>query len=104
MINQSPAVTQILTRATAALLTVVDADPRHVEPCVVIECLAAAEHLRAAGADVPTSGRIEPDDNEVSVRGALQLLATLPADIFALDDVLAAAVAARTALEYLQDQ
>lgn len=85
----------------AGLLTAVgrDADTS-VDVGVPLQCLLAADELYAAGA-VPTDVARLADDAgviEAAIRTALELLAGLPAEVFANDLVADAAAAARAAL------
>lgn len=85
----------------AALLTSVGrAD---TDPGTGLHCLLAAEHLRVAGADPSRWASITADTVEQVIRAALGQLALLPPDVFATDNILAAAEAAQTALERAED-
>ena len=80
----------------AALLTA--AGRADIDPGASLHCLLAAEHLRVAGADPSRWAAIAADTVDQTIRTALAHLATLPPEVFATDDILAAAAAARTAL------
>lgn len=88
----------------AGLLTAVgrDADTS-VEAAVPLRCLLAADGLCAAGARPADVARLVDDADVIAaaITTALQLLATLPAEVFARSLVADAAADARAALAAL---
>lgn len=92
----------------AGLLTAVGriaatSDQTAVDAGVPLRCLLAADGLRAAGAVPVDVARLvdDPDVIATAIRAALDLLARLPADVFATDLVADAAADARAALAAL---
>ena len=73
-------------------------------PGAGVHCLLAADHLRVTGADATrVAGAATSGTAEQSIRAALAELAALPPEVFAQDDVLDAADAARIALARAED-
>lgn len=89
-----------LHAAASLLHSLGHADPDRVGAAVRLHCLAAADHLRAAGAQPK---RIEVDLAEVAIRSAMAHLGRLPRSMFANDQVVAAADAVQIGLERAQD-
>jgi hypothetical protein len=83
----------------AAIGRLTDAPTDHT---VLLRCLLAADGLRAAGA-IPTdvAPLAAPDAIAGAIHTALGLLAELPADVFATEQVADAAADARSALAAL---
>ena len=98
-------VTEIARRIdTAARLLSAVGRAADTTPGAGIHCLVAADHLRVAGADATRgAGAATPGTAEQTIRVALAELAGLPPEVFARDDVLDAADAARTALARAED-
>lgn len=89
---------------TAAALLSAAGRAADTTPAAGIHCLLAADHLRVAGADATRSvWAAKSGTAEQTIRAALAQLATLPPEVFARDDVLDAADAARTALARAED-
>jgi hypothetical protein len=89
-----------LNAAASLLQSVADTDPDRCGPGIRLHCLAAADHLRAAGA---RPEHIDPHIIEVAIRSAMAHLGRLPRALFATDQVVAGADAAQTALERAQE-
>lgn len=92
----------------AGLLTAVGriaatSDQTAVDAGVPLRCLLAADGLRAAGAVPADVARLadDPDAIATAICAALDLLARLPADVFATDFVAGAAADVRAALAAL---
>ncbi len=92
-----------LDAAASLLVSVGHADPDRCEPAVRIHCLGAADQLQAAGAR-PSRIDVAPDVIPATIRAAMAHLGRLPRSMFATVAVVAAADAAQTALERVEDR
>jgi hypothetical protein len=104
MNDHTPAMAATLNNVASRLQAVGFLHPDLADPYVQIKCLASAEHLRVAGAEIRPVTLPGPLDVETVIRGALAELAGLPAEVFALDHILDASFAARAAVDELQAQ
>lgn len=88
-----------LNAAASLLHTLGHADPNWCGPAIRLHCLAASDHLRAAGA---RPERVDLDAAEATIRLAMAHLGRLPRSLFATAEVMAAAAATQLALERSQ--
>jgi len=100
-VTELDARTQALLDRAASLLDAVGAAPAAlVPPEVGIDCLFAAESLERAGGRA-TPAHLIDGDPATTIRAAMTALSQLDPDWFGTDAVLAAARAARRALQLL---
>ena len=95
-VNNSDSV-GLLDAAASSLATLAFSDPVAVPLGVRLACLTAVEYLRAAGANPTRRPTCRDVHSEISE--ALALLGMLPRHVFARNEVLEAAAAARGALQ-----